>query len=327
MKTLPIPIGSYQVGIAKYDLTDPCRKEIEHPHGRLIPIQIYFPIGKGSHSQHHKVFEERVAGNWPPLDVEVYSRMADLTLIEGKTKHPLILLNHGDTVAMTDYGFIAEDLASHGYVVVAIQHQLNTDPEEPTFWKQRSCSRYGKVIDNILYVFQWLQDNQTTLFNDALDLKKVGLIGHSMGGNALLLLASRASCVFKEKQKNTLLPHVDSEGVKEALIVMDTGGFPYPAHDQYPLFLLLSEEREDYQKKSGAHEEIVQIGHQVKYYKGSKHISFMDHGYIDPPNPVNPEERYFNGTLEERKLFFDQVRKDIREFLVKSCIGNSVNNF
>jgi len=321
MKALPIPTGSYQVGIAKYDLTDPYRKEIEHPHGRLIPIQIYFPIGKGSHYLHPKVFEERVAGNWPPLDVEVYSRMADLCLLPSETKHPLILLNHGDTVAMTDYGFIADDLASHGYVVVSIQHQLNTDPEEPTFWKQRSCSRYGKVIDNILYVFQWLQDNQTTLFNDALDLKKAGLIGHSMGGNALLLLASRASSAFKEKQKSTLLPHVDAAGVKEALIVMDTGGFPYPAHGQYPLFLLLSEEREDYQKKSGANEEMVQIGHQVKYYKGSKHISFMDHGYIDPPNPVNPEEHYFNGSLEDRKAFFHLMRKDIREFLVKNGIG------
>ena len=41
----------------------------------------------------------------------------------------------------------------------------------------------------------------------------------------------------------------------------------------------------------------------------------MDHGYVDPKNPLNPNEHYFHGTLEERKAFFDQLRLDIRNFL------------
>lgn len=314
-KNLPTPTGPYQVGIAKYDLMDPFRKEIAYPTGRLIPIQIYFPTQKGNHILHEKIFEEHVPKLWPPLEVKVYSEKADLSSLASGSKHPVILLNHGDTVAMTDYAYIAEDLASHGYVVVAIQHQLNTDPNEPPFWKERSITRYAKVIDNMLYVFEWLQDNQTKLFNDKLNLQKIGLIGHSMGGNALLLFANRASSAFKKKQNKALLPHKDTQDVKEAIIVLDTGGFPYPSHNQYPLFLLLSEEREDYQRKSGAYEDMIEKGHKVKYYKGSKHISFMDHGYVDPKNPVNPDERYFNGTDEERRVFFDQVRKDIREFL------------
>lgn len=47
LKSLPEPTGPYQIGISKYDLTDPYRKELEYPKGRLIPIQIYFPIQKG----------------------------------------------------------------------------------------------------------------------------------------------------------------------------------------------------------------------------------------------------------------------------------------
>lgn len=320
LTSLPMPTGPYQVGIAKYDLVDPCRKEIEHPNGQLIPVQIYFPMQTGVHTLHPKIFESRTPGNWPPLQIEVYGQKADISLLNLETKHPVILLNHGDTVAMTDYAFIAEDLASNGYVVVAIQHQLKTDPEEPKFWKERSISRYGKVIDNILYVFEWLQENQRSLFNNTLDLKKVGLIGHSMGGNSLLLFANRASNIFKKKQNEALLPYMDATGVKEAIVVLDTGGFPYPAHNLYPLFLLLSAERQSYQKESGAYGDMVKIGHKVKYYEGSKHISFMDHGYIDPPNPVNPKEHYFNGTLEERKTFFDQIRKDIREFLDSSGV-------
>lgn len=319
LKSLPEPTGPYIVGIAKYDLTDPYRKEIEYPKGRLIPIQIYFPMQEGKHVIHSKIFENRVPGPWKPLAVEVYGQKADISsLIAGS--HPVILLNHGDTVAMTDYASIAEDLASNGYIVVTIQHQLKTDPEAPKFWNERSVSKYGKIIDNNLYVFEWLKDNQKTLFNNNIDLNRIGLIGHSMGGNSLLLFANRASNTFKKKESKTLLPHDKQTDVKEAIIVLDTGGFPYPHHNQYPLFLLLSEEREDYQKKSGSYDEMIKIGHKVQYYKGSIHISFMDHGYVNPTNPVNPNEQYFNGTLEERKAFFDQMRQDIRDFLKKNGI-------
>ena len=321
LKTLPMPTGPYQVGIAKYDLIDSFRKEIEHAKGRLIPIQIYFPMQKGTHTLHPKIFEPRTAGNWPPLQVEVYGQPADLSSLNSEARHPIILLNHGDTVAMTDYAFIAEDLASNGYVVVAIQHQLKTDPIEPKFWKERSISRYGKVIDNLLYVFEWLKENQQSLFKDNIDTNKIGLIGHSMGGNSLLLFANRASSTFKKKLSQNLLPHNDEHGVKEAIIVLDTGGFPYPSNHQYPLFLLLSEEREAYQKQSGVYDDMIKIGHKVKYYQGSKHISFMDHGYVDPENPIDPKEHYFNGTVEQRKAFFDEIRKNIRQFLQENGIS------
>lgn len=316
LKSLPVPTGPYQIGIAKSDLIDPSRKEIQNPDGRLVPILVYFPRDKGSHTLHPKIFEERAPDKWPPLQVDVYAQTAPLSLLSVENKHPVILLNHGDTVAMTDYACIAEDLASHGYVVVSIQHQLKTDPDEPKFWRERSISRYAKVVDNILFVFEWLKAN----LNDCLDLKKVGLLGHSMGGNSLLLLANRASSVFKQKESRTLLPHEDSTGVRESIIVMDTGGFPHPSRNQYPLFLLLAEERENYQKQSGVYDDMLSIGHQVKYYQGSKHISFMDHGYVNPEDPVDPHEQYFNGSAEERKGFFDEMRKDIRAFLKENGI-------
>jgi len=49
-----------------------------------------------------------------------------------------------------------------------------------------------------------------------------------------------------------------------------------------------------YQKKTGAYDEMIKIGHKVRYYKGSKHISFMDHGYIDPVNPFDIENGITN---------------------------------
>lgn len=195
-----MPTGLYCVGLVKYDLEDIYRKEIKYPQGRLIPIQIYFPMQKGVHKLHPKIFEERAPiQSLQRLQTKVYSRRADISLLDGD-KHPVILLNHASAVPMTDYAFLAEDLSSHGYVVIAIQHDLKSDEEGPAFWEGNSCTRNAKVIDNLLYVFEWLKSKGDTLFAGKINLKRVGLIGHSLGGNSLLLLANRT---FEPFQRDT----------------------------------------------------------------------------------------------------------------------------
>jgi dienelactone hydrolase len=316
LDSVPMPTGPYQVGTTKYDLVDEWRKELQHPKGRLIPIQIYFPMLQGRHVAHSKIFEESAPTKWGHLDVLVYSRRADLSLmIEGI--HPLILLNPGTDIAMTDYASISEDLASHGYVVVAIQHSLKTDAEEPQFWKERTLSRLARIIDNLLYVFQWLKANQNNLFHQKIDLMRVGCIGHSSGGNALLLLACRASNKdFKESTLGDSLFFRDPpHNAQECCILLETSNMPYPHHHRYPLFFLFAEKRESYQKKSGIYDELTRLGYQVRYYEGAGHLSFMDHGYFNPPPLFEHIGPYFNGTAEERKAFFELMRKEIRDFL------------
>ena len=317
LESLPMPTGLYCIGLAKYDLEDIYRKEIQFPQGRLIPIQVYFPMQKGVHKLHSKIFEERAAiGPFQPLQSKVYSRLANISLLEGYG-HPVILLNHASTVPMTDYAFLAEDLCSHGYVVVSIQHDLACDEETPSFWEGSSCTRNAKVIDNILYVFEWLKSNQATLFAGKINLKRIGLIGYSLGGNSLLLWTNRTFEPFQRDTRPALFLRADQEDVKECLVLMETTRFSYPLHNRYPLFFLLSEDREAYQKKTGCYEQMIQAGHRVHYYKGSTHISFMDHGYISPSTLINPNEPYFNGNLDERLAFFYQVRSNVLDFLME----------
>ncbi len=156
------PTGPYTVGISRFDLHDENRLEINHPNGRLIPIQIYFPMEIGAHIPHPKVFEDRAPKTFPRLEAMVYSALADLNQLNSAPPDGdpsdgirsdgaqllIILLNHGHDVSMTDYACIAEDLASHGYVVISIQRQLETDTHPPSFWKEKSISKYAMVIDN-----------------------------------------------------------------------------------------------------------------------------------------------------------------------------------
>ncbi len=314
LEAVPMPTGPNQVGTVKFDVVDAYRKDFTFPAGRLIPIQIYFPKGNGSHTLSPKLFEERASiGHWEPLQMQVYSKKADLSSIVGE-KLPLIFLNHGSRVPLSDYSFVAEDLASHGYVVVSIQHDLTLDAEEPPFWEGRSCSRNAKVIDNMLYVFEWLK---TSPLQDKINFKRVGFIGHSFGANSMLPWINRELDSFKEDTRQAILPRKDQDGIKECFILMEATRFSFALNHRYPLFFLLAEERESHHKKTGCCDQILGAGHELRYYKGSTHISFMDHGYICPPKPVQSHEFYFQGTLEERKAFFDQVREDIRTFLKK----------
>jgi predicted dienelactone hydrolase len=318
--TLPEPTGQHRIGLTKFDLYDENRPEINHPQGRLIPIQIYFPVSISGNTPQPKVFETRSPKTFLPLNVMGYSVPTDLSEL-APGRHPLIFLNHGHDVAMTDYACIAEDIASHGYIVISIQHQLDTDKSPPKFWKERSITKYANVIDNILYVFEWLKQKQSDLFDDKLCLSKIGLIGHSLGGNALQFFASRSASSFKKKECQTLLPHdgVNTE-IKECIIVLDAGGVSYPSSNQFPFFFQLSGERESYQKESGMYDDMVSIGHKMKYYPGSKHISFMDHGYINAPNPLDERENYFNGTRAEIDIFWKTLRQDIRDFLKQTGV-------
>jgi hypothetical protein len=85
--TLPIPTGPYRIGTVKYDLTDIYRKELEFPDGRLIPIQIYFPMEKGAHVICPKTFEKRAAiSPFEPLKVKVHSQKSASWIMDTLTR-------------------------------------------------------------------------------------------------------------------------------------------------------------------------------------------------------------------------------------------------
>ena len=319
--SLPQPTGPYLVGTYKQKLFDQNRPEIHFKNGRLIPIQIYSPTTKGKHTLYPKRLEENAPQVFSQIFYHVYSSETDISCLNQR-KHPIIFLNHGLTAAMTDYSAIAEDLASNGYIVIAIQHQLNTDADpidEPASWKNHSLSLQAKVIDNILYVFEWLQSNQSTLFKGRIDCQKVGFIGHSLGSNALLLLVSRRGVFFNGKQIQTLLPHKETQTVKECIISLDfDASFSYPRHNKYPMLFIFSEERKELLKDSGIFEDLTNLKHTVKFITPSKHISFFDQGYIHPIDTAFPDLFYFKKEDHHRKIFFDNLRKNIKDYLYEN---------
>jgi hypothetical protein len=212
----------------------------------------------------------------------------------------------------SDAAFLLEDLASHGYIVVSIQNQINTDKLEAAKYTKGSFENYNKVIRNNLYVFDWLKNNNKTIFYNTLDLSKIGVIGYSMGANSLLLWADKAS---RDSTKNHFLfPHEDSYA-KECIVSLDARRIAFPFINNTPIFMLISSERHEEQKLNGEYELMQKIGHKFKYYKNTHHGSFADFAYLNIMCPLAPTDGWYYGSTEERIQFFDDIRKDIRGFL------------
>lgn len=103
-------------------------------------------------------------------------------------KQKVVFINPGYPGKNTDYGYIARNLAEHGYYVVTIQHNLPSDPPIPTkgdLYKLRQPF-WSIGVQNILFVLGKLKKVQPNL-----DYENLIIIGHSNGGDISMLLAKQ----------------------------------------------------------------------------------------------------------------------------------------
>jgi dienelactone hydrolase len=121
--------------------------------------------------------------------------------------HPVVVFTHGYTATFTDYTFIFEDLASRGYVVASVDHTYEATAVD--FPDSRFVpSLLGSYLANtsrmdgqslslalsvrskdLKFVAKELERLNTVAdspFFGKLDTSHIGLMGHSLGGQAAL---------------------------------------------------------------------------------------------------------------------------------------------
>ena len=104
----------------------------------------------------------------------------------------LVLFSHGYAEnipgANKGYSYLTKKLASKGYFVVSIQHELPTDDLIPKTGIPQVVRRpnWERGAENILFVL-----NELKKINPDLDYKHLILIGHSNGGDMSVLFAHK----------------------------------------------------------------------------------------------------------------------------------------
>lgn len=178
-------------------------------------------------------------------------RNVPVVIYQGETiNKPVVIISHGYQIKNTEYSFIAQALAAHGYFVVSIQHDLVTDvrPKGGTLWERRKPF-WERGVQNILFVINELQKIEPQL-----DWSQVILIGHSNGGDMSMMMAQ----LYPERLSK--------------IISLDSRRYPFPRN---PKLEILRFGAIDDEPDEGV---VPESGVQVIYVKGARHIDLCDRG-------------------------------------------------
>lgn len=112
------------------------------------------------------------------------------------TPYPVTVISHGFNSDRTTYAYLAQHLASHGYVVVMPEHSGSNGKQIVDLLQGRAqdITDPTEFIDrplDVSYLLDQLAQNSIPdpRFKGSLDLEKVGILGHSYGGYTALALA------------------------------------------------------------------------------------------------------------------------------------------
>lgn len=120
-----------------------------------------------------------------PVELSL-SRRALIKARLGLGKPPVALVNHGYTVKNNEYTFLANVLASEGYMVASIQHDLPGDAplSQSGFPFVGRMPMYERGVANIEFALAEIQKRYPKL-----DYSKLTMLGHSNGGDISMFYA------------------------------------------------------------------------------------------------------------------------------------------
>ncbi|MGN4123757.1 alpha/beta hydrolase family protein [Lysinibacillus sphaericus] len=347
--SFPEPTGEYTVGTQAFHLIDETRKEFVVPNNQVnreLLVQVYYPAEKGT--GHPSPYFENIDALTEQLsttqgfpyiatthlgltDTHSYK---DATPVMAHDKFPLLLFAHGMSLYSRQNTFQLEELASHGYVVVALNF---TGDAATTVFPDGDRVDFTPIENTITFLNNriklWEQDASFVLdevikgdFDDnfrriaaLIDYDNIGMLGHSFGG------ATSAQMLVKDDRI-------------KAAIDMDGGlyGNPMPENGPGKPFLLMNAEasinfmKEAHGKEPGNRDElfaesylrnkkIEKPGVYTTIIPKTNHGSFTDLAAVSPIiNESGADVNAIYKLINEMALgFFDKNLKGTNEHLLE----------
>lgn len=220
---LPTPGGQYSVGTQTFVLTDESRQEqySDQDEPRKFMIQVWYPANPNASDQHapwmrNATIYGRAISNYLGMPGFFLDHLAltespawmDAPVANTGNGFPVILFSHGWNGFAAQNTGQALELASRGYVVVALEHTygavVTVFPDGETIYNKPSALPKGTPEPGYTEAArklaeQWSQDiaftldylseqnqDSSSLFYSNLDLSRTGLYGHSTGGGAVI---------------------------------------------------------------------------------------------------------------------------------------------
>ena len=355
------PTGSYAVGRSTFRWIDQTRAEAmtsEPDDHRELVAYLWYPAAPTTQERAayipdlsilKKVIRGPEAGAWQKVQTHSFS---DAPLSSSQPKYPVLILSPGNDMNSTLYSFLIEELVSHGYVVVGLDHpydsravvlstgkvvglaqdkwpplpkqQLvpNQESDYSRFYHERVKTR-AQDASFALSQLEKLNLDQGSRLRGHLDLERVGFLGHSVGG-----VAAGKVCQLDQRFKACLnLDGITSGG---PFYLDEHGrGFDQPYLLLTKPFRLSSEKlaelklsREEWEANRERHEgqyfRAVKAGSYKVAIEGATHQSFSDDALL-LATLLKPQE------LAAHKRRAQIIREYTRAFFDKYLKGTSVS--
>jgi pimeloyl-ACP methyl ester carboxylesterase len=213
MTAVPSPTGPNKVGTRVLDLVDATRPDPYLANGakRELLVRFWYPTALTQGCKPAQYASPGVLNYLAQLERVTPPQIKtnscqDASITTGT--HPVVVFTHGYTGTFTDYTFLFEDLASRGYVVVSVSHTFEaTAVQFPDGRLAKSVlgSRFGDTLQldeqstslavavrlgDLKFIMDELERQNagaTGPFAGKLDLSRVAVAGHSLGGTTALL--------------------------------------------------------------------------------------------------------------------------------------------
>jgi predicted dienelactone hydrolase len=317
---LPQPNGCHAVGTRAVVLRDRHRS-------RDLLVTMWYPAVEGTSAlapYMDKKTGDALAEEWKlqlgfQSLVHTHARLL-APIAEGG--FPVVLLEHGSGVVPAIYTVLAEGLASSGFIVVATNHPPDSliavfpDGHELKFtpyWPAEADRRtqgiaIGKFADEVLaadvrFVLDQLQEmnSQDHFWHGHLELSKIGIAGHSMGGTTAALAT---------QEEPRILAGVNLDG--STYPGMNADVHPIPVHK--PFLFLATEEH-----ASGEDHAREYVGSESNTYyvvvAGADHMSFTDANLVS--SRFTRDQKPDDTAFERAVLTSVLTRSLVEEFFVK----------
>ncbi|MEM7715907.1 MAG: hypothetical protein AAF349_20420 [Cyanobacteria bacterium P01_A01_bin.68] len=219
LSPLPKPSGDYSVGTVSYYFVDSHREEIYTPDPndrRELMVRVWYPSEKlsgGNLAPYlSKALIKAIALSWDTSTEDLSDSfittpthsIINAPIAQTKSNYPVLLFSHGFGILPEFNTINAEQLASQGYVVVSINHTYDSAAsifpngrvitQSPVFYTDDK-SKFMKLLKQSVgvrakdasFILDKLTDinagkNPSGILTGKLDLDRVGMLGHSLGG-------------------------------------------------------------------------------------------------------------------------------------------------